>query len=171
MTRAEALSRFLLDEADPASGSAKAPRPLSRPSKVFKDAWAAAASVPRAGWREWREAGVQFSKFHQDGTAFALPFRPEDYRWAGPFTLKMPEHDPGFAPSFRSGHYRRGVRKYANMLAKGMKLPPICLLYHEAWGWTRQDGNHRYEALVKAGATTYDVFLGKPKRKQAFDSF
>jgi hypothetical protein len=33
-----------------------------------------------------------------------------------------------------------------------------------------QDGNHRYEALVKAGATTYDAFLGKPKEKKPMDS-
>jgi hypothetical protein len=26
-----------------------------------------------------------------------------------------------------------------------------------------QDGNHRYEALVKAGAKAFDAFLGKPK--------
>jgi len=57
------------------------------------------------------------------------------------------------------------------MLAKGLKLPPVGLLYHEAWGWTMQDGNHRYEALLTTGATTYDAYLGKPKRKKPVDSF
>ena len=145
-----------------------AARHVSRPQqgRVYEDAWQAAASVPRSGWREWREAGVQFSKFHIDRTAFALPFRPDSYLWAGPFTLAMPEQ-----PLRRPGHYRRGVKKYASMLAKGLKLPPVALLYHEAWGWTMQDGNHRFEALVNSGATTYDAFLAKPKKKQAADSF
>jgi len=30
-----------------------------------------------------------------------------------------------------------------------------------------QDGNHRYEALVKSGATTFEAFLGRPKRQSA----
>ena len=34
-----------------------------------------------------------------------------------------------------------------------------------------QDGNHRFEALVKAGVHTYDAFLGKPRRKRPIDSF
>lgn len=34
-----------------------------------------------------------------------------------------------------------------------------------------QDGNDRYEALVKVGVATYDAFRGKPKRKQPVDSF
>ena len=50
------------------------------------------------------------------------------------------------------------------MLAKGLAVPPVILLYHDVWGWTMQDGNHRYEALVKVGVATYDVFLGKPRR-------
>jgi hypothetical protein len=57
------------------------------------------------------------------------------------------------------------------MLAKGLRLPPVALLYHEAWGWTMQDGNHRYEALTSAGAATYDAFLGKPKKKKPIDEF
>jgi hypothetical protein len=173
MTSAERLLRILLDEADADPHAMKGVRPASRPrqGKVFKDAWEAAASVPRSGWRDWREAGVQFSQFHQDRTPFALPFRPDSYVWAGPFTLKMPGGPSERREDFRLGHYRRGVRKYASMLAQGLKLPPVALLYHEAWGWTMQDGNHRFEALVKAGATTYDAFLGTPKQKQAFDSF
>jgi hypothetical protein len=55
--------------------------------------------------------------------------------------------------------------------AKGLKLPPVALFYHEAWGWTMQDGNHRFEALVNGGAVTYDASFGKPKRKQPFGSF
>ena len=47
MTRAETLSAMLLDEADPASDSANAPRPVSDSSRVFKDAWAAAATSMR----------------------------------------------------------------------------------------------------------------------------
>jgi hypothetical protein len=83
----------------------------------------------------------------------------------------MPDWDLKAGKDFQLGHYRRGVRKYERMLSKGLKLPPVALLYHEAWGWTMQDGNRRYEALVKAGATAYDVFLGKPKRKKPMDSF
>ena len=167
MRRAEEIAGILLDEADAAPRAIKRVRPVSRPDVqvVYKEAGDAAITVPRSGWREWREAGVQFSKFHVDRTAFALPFRPDDYLWAGPFTLAMPEQAVR-----RRGHYRRGVRRYASMLAKGLKLPPVVLLYQEARGWTMQDGNHRFEALVNAEATTYDAFLGKPKKKQASDS-
>ncbi len=126
-------------------------------ARIYRDAWEAAASVPASGWREWQEAGVQFSRFHVEGTPFELPFRPEDYLWAGPFTLKMPKS------SNRWGYYRRGVKKYLNMLAKGLKLPPVLLL-QRAWGWALEDGSHRFEALMKAGAATYDAFLGRPKR-------
>lgn len=146
--------------------------------RVFDTAFEAARTVPDSGWQDWRSAGVQFSSFHKDRTPFALPFRPEDYLWAGPFTLKMSKWDLNMGKDYRErgidfhlGHYRRGVTKCANMLEKGLKLPPVALLYHEAWGWTMQDGNHRYEALVKAGAATYDAFLGKPRRKQPVDSF
>jgi hypothetical protein len=83
----------------------------------------------------------------------------------------MPERDLQIGQDFQKGHYRRGVKKYANMLARELRLPPVVLLYHEAWGWTMQDGNHRYEALVKAGATTYDAFLARPKKKRTIDSF
>jgi len=124
----------------------------------------AAQSVPPLGWHEWQAAGVQFSRFHKDGTPFALPFRPEAYLWAGPFTLWVPKAHQAQGQQFRRGHFRRGVKKYANMLARGQAIPPVVLLYHEPWGWTMQDGNHRYEALVKAGAATYDAFLGKPKQ-------
>lgn len=125
MRRAKQVSRILLDGADAANPPLKAVRlaPRAHQAKMFKDEWQAAASVPRSGWREWREAGVQFSKFHQEGTPFALPFNPDSYLW------------------------------------------------DEAWGWSRQDGNHRFEALLSAGAATYDAFLGKPKKKQPFDSF
>ena len=152
----------MLDETPIGSGKAAQARP-----RVYKDAWEAAASLPRSGWREWREAGVQFSRFHLPSTPFALPFSPDDYLWAGPFTFKMPEPDNFFQP----GHYRRGVKKYLAMLARGLTLPPVAMIYHEAWGWTMQDGNHRFEALATAGAATYDAFLGKPKRKKPIDSF
>jgi hypothetical protein len=146
--------------------------------RAYDTDFEAARSVPASDWRDWRSAGVQFSSFHKDRTPFALPFRPDDYLRAGPFTLRIPQSDLDIGKDyrqrgieFRLGHYRRGVKKYANMLAKGLKLPPVVLLYHEAWGWTMQDGNHRYEALVKAGAATYDAFLGKPKKKKPIDSF
>jgi hypothetical protein len=77
----------------------------------------------------------------------------------------MPEEAPGF----RLGQHRRGGRKYLAMLARRLKLPPVALLYHEAWGWTMQEGNHRYEAPARAGAATYAAFLGKPKRKKPID--
>jgi hypothetical protein len=67
--------------------------------------------------------------------------------------------------SNRWGYYRRGVKKYLAMLAKGLKLPPVLLL-QQPGGWTLQDGSHRFEALMKAGAATYDAFLGKPKKKK-----
>src|SRR5439155_2299512 len=109
-----------------------------------------------------RTAGVQFSSFRKEGTPFALPFRPDSYLWAGPFTLRMSQWDLDKGKDYRErgidfhlGHYQRGIKKYTNMLARGLKLPPVVLLYHEAWGWTMQDGNHRYEALLKTGATTY----------------
>lgn len=134
--------------------------------RVYASAADAAKSVPASGWRDWQSAGVQFSSFHEDRTSFALPFRPDDNVWAGPFTFRLPENHQAQGKQFRLGHYRRGVKKYANMLAKGLEVPPVVMLYHEPWGWTIQDGNHRYEALVKAGATTYDAFLGKPKTKK-----
>jgi len=59
------------------------------------------------------------------------------------------------------------VKKFAGMLARGLILPPVVLLHHEPWGWTVRDGNHRYEALVRAGATTFDAFLGKAKKEGA----
>lgn len=108
---------------------------------MFNTAHEAVATL-RGRWKEWQQAGVQFSRFHIPGTDFALPFDPNDYLWAGPVTLKLdlPEHSISY---LRRGHYRRGVRKYLNQLKRGEKLPPIVLLYHEAWDWTMQDGNHR----------------------------
>jgi len=139
-------------------------------SRVFDSAADAAKTVPASGWRDWQSAGVQFSRFHMDRTPFALPFRPEDYLWAGPFTLRLPQQHQEQGKDFRRGHFRRGVRKYANLLARGVTLPPVVMLYHDDGTWRMQDGNHRYEALGKWGAKTYDVFLGKPKLTSA-DSF
>ncbi len=174
MTCAERIIESLLDDEQlPPAAMTRAHRvDHVAKTRIYRDAWEAEASVPRSGWRDWRVAGVQFSAFHREGTPFALPFRPDSYLWAGPFTLRLPVEDVESArQGYRWAHYQRGVRKYANMLARGIKPPPVVLLYHDAWGWTMQDGNHRYEALAKAGATTYDAFLGRPKRKQAFDSF
>lgn len=125
----------------------------------------AAQSVPLSAWRDWQAAGIQVSRFHEDGTPFALPFRLESYLWAGPFTLWVPADHQAQGQQFRRGHFRRGVKKYANLLARGQAIPPVLMLYHEPWGWTLQDGNHRYEALVKSGVKTFDAFLGKPKRQ------
>jgi hypothetical protein len=138
-------------------------------TRVFNTAHEAAASL-HGKWEEWKEAGVQFSKFHVPGTDFALPFDPNDYLWAGPVTLKLelPEDGIGY---HRRGHYRRGVRKYLNQLKRGEKLPPVVLLYHEAWDWTIQDGNHRLEALITHRATTYEAFLAKPKKRKPIDEF
>lgn len=136
---------------------------------VFSSAYAAAGWIRR--WRPWREVGVRFSRFHVPKTPFALPFDPNDYLWAGPVTLTLPEQSEFERASFRLGHYRRGVRKYLSLLARGKRIDPVVLLYHEAWGWTMQDGNHRYEALVRHGAKTYEAFLAKPKRPQPFDRF
>ncbi len=137
--------------------------------RVFENA-EEAFSVQRK-WQEWKDAGVWFSEYHKDGTSFALPFNPDNYFWAGPVILKInpPENERMY--SYRKGHYRRGVRKYLNQLKRGERIPPLLLLFHEAWGWNIQDGNHRWEALVTAGAPTYQAFLGKPKRKQRIDSF
>jgi hypothetical protein len=141
----------------------------SEQPRVFNSAHEAAASI-RGKWKEWKKAGVQFSKFHVPGTDFALPFDPNDYLWAGPVTLKLdlPEDAIGY---HRRGHYRRGVRKYLSHLKRGEKLPPVVLLYHEAWDWTMQDGNHRMEALITHRATTYEAFLAKPKKKKSIDEF
>ena len=138
-------------------------------SRVFESAHEAAASL-RGKWRAWKETGVQFSRFHVPGTDFALPFDPNDYLWAGPVTLKLdlPQDGIGY---HRRGHYRRGVRKYINLLKRGEKLPPVVLLYHEAWDWTMQDGNHRMEALITHRAATYDAFLAKPRKKKPIDEF
>jgi len=137
--------------------------------RVFLTAHDAARSV-RGKWQEWRAAGVWLSKFHKPGTAFALPFDPDDYLWAGPVTLKL-EIPEGREMYYRRGHYRRGVRKYLNQLKRGEKLPPVVLLYHEAWDWTIQDGNHRMEAIITHRAPTYEAFLGKPKRRKPIDEF
>jgi hypothetical protein len=136
---------------------------------AFSSAYAAARRIRR--WRSWREVGVRFSSFHVPKTPFALPFDPNDYLWAGPVTLTLREKGEFERDSFRLGHYRRGVRKYLSLLARGKKIDPVVLLYHEAWGWTLQDGNHRYEALVRHGAKTYEAFLAKPKRPQPIDRF
>src|SRR5439155_17284650 len=133
-------------------------------SRVFDSAADAAKTVPASGWRDWQSAGVEFSRFHKDHTPFALPFRPDSYVWSGPFTLRLPERHQQQGQQFRLGHFRRGVKKYSTLIARGQTLPPVVLLYHEDGSWRMQDGNHRYEALVKAGAKTYDAFLGKPKR-------
>ena len=159
MTRAQTLVHRLLDDAPTGNGKA-----APAEHRVYTDEWEAAASVPPSGWREWQEAGVSFSRFHIEGTPFELPFRPDDYLWAGPFTLKMPKS------SNRWGYYRRGVKKYLAMLAKGLKLPPVLLL-QQPGGWTLQDGSHRFEALMKARVATYDAFLGKPKKKKPIGEF
>lgn len=114
---------------------------------------------------------MRFSELHRPGTPFALPFSPDDYLWAGPFTLRLPAEAVKLAQGGHGwGHYRRGVGKYLAVLARGLKLAPVALLYHEARGWTMQDGSHRYMALAAAGAATYDAFLGKPKKKKPIDS-
>jgi hypothetical protein len=139
--------------------------------RVFLTAHDAARSV-RGKWHEWRAAGVWLSKFHKPRTAFALPFDPDDYLWAGPVTLKL-EIPEGRELFYRRGHYRRGVRKYLNQLKRGEKLPPVVLLYHEAWDWTMQDGNHRLRRLrhkrcytassfIPQGLRFARVFLGEP---------
>lgn len=166
MTDAGLVIEWLLDE----GADAKMKTALAR-MKVYASAEEAAASVPRSGWQDWRKVGVQFSRFHRPATQFALPFSPDDYLWAGPFTLKMSEYDLKIGQEFRIGYYQRAVKKYMRMLARGLKLPPVALLYHDAWGWSMQDGNHRYEALVRAGALTYDAFLGKPKFRKPDDTF
>ncbi len=51
-----------------------------------------------------------------------------------------------------------------------VKPPPVLLLQQPA-GWALQDGSRRFEALMKAGAATYDAFLGKPKCKKAIAPF
>jgi hypothetical protein len=141
----------------------------TRKPRVFETAHDAARSI-RGKWQEWRAAGVGFSKFHKPGTAFALPFDPDDYLWAGPVMLKLdiPEGGDVFC---RKGHYRRGVRKYLGQLKRGERVPPVVLLYHEAWDWTMQDGNHRMEALITHRAPNYEAFLGKPKRRKPIDEF
>jgi len=141
----------------------------TRKTRVFETAHDAARSI-RGNWQEWRGAGVWFSSFHKPGTAFALPFDPDDYLWAGPATLKLdiPKGEETFC---RKGHYRRGVRKYLGQLKRGERFPPLVLLYHEAWAWTLQDGNHRMEALVIHRASTFEAFLGKPKRPKPIDEF
>lgn len=136
---------------------------------VFDTAHGAATAF-RGRWQEWKAAGVQFSRFHVPGTAFALPFDPDDYLWAGPVRLKLNLSKDGVG-FFRRGHYRRGVRKYLNQLKRGGKLPPVALLYHEAWDWTMQDGNHRMEALITYGATEYEAFLARPKKRKLIDEF
>ena len=52
-----------------------------------------------------------------------------------------------------------------------LKLPPVALLYHEAWGWTMQDRNHHHEALARAGAARHNALLGEPKKKRPIDVF
>jgi hypothetical protein len=88
---------------------------------------------------------VRFSRFHQPGTPLALPFAPDEYRWARPFTLKMSDYDLRIGADLRKGHYRRGVRKYDN-LARGRRLPPVVLRCREAWGWTMQGVAHVVES-------------------------
>ena len=141
----------------------------ARKPRVFETAHDAARSI-RGKWQEWRAAGVRFSKFHKPGAAFALPFDPDDYLWAGPVMLKLdiPEGGDVFC---RKGHYRRGVRKYLGQLKRSEGVPPVVLLYHEAWDWTMQDGNHRMEALITHRAPNYEAFLGKPKRRKPIDEF
>src|SRR5205807_734250 len=94
-TPAKQIIRFLLNDERLSLVPMKPALVTSRlvESRTYNDAWQAEESVPRSGWRDWRSAGVQFSSFHKEGTPFALPFRPDSYLWAGPFTLRMPEHD------------------------------------------------------------------------------
>ena len=98
------------------------------------------------------------SKFHKPGTAFALPFDPDDYLWAGPVTLKL-EIPEGREIFYRRGHYRRGVRKYLGRLKRGERLPPVVLLYHDAWDWTMQDGNHRLHRMRNNRCYTASSFM------------
>ncbi len=141
-------------------------RPLLE-SRVFDTAADAAKSVPSSGRRDWQSAGVESSRFHKDHTPFALPFQPDSYVWAGPFTLRLPEHHQQQRQQSHLGHFRRGVRKYLYLLAQGRRLPPVVFLNHDDGSWRMQDGNHRYEALVKSGATTFEAFLGRPKWQPA----
>lgn len=71
-------------------------RSASLEPRVFNSAHEAAANF-RGKWREWKEAGVQFSRFHIPGTDFALPFDPSDYLWAGPVMLKLDLPEDGSA--------------------------------------------------------------------------
>ena len=47
----------------------------ARKTRVFETAHDAARSV-RGKWREWRAAGVAFSKFHKPWDSLRFAFRP-----------------------------------------------------------------------------------------------
>jgi len=127
----------------------------------------ALATLPPMGeWSPYENSDAWFSEFHFNGRdSFALPFDPDGFLFSPVVELPLPvAMEPG-----EGGAYRRGVRKYRNMLRKGGSLPPITILASPCgaatsdWSWHRQDGNHRWEAAIAERRTHIPAVFGYPE--------
>lgn len=138
------------------------------PDTAFGRARIAALSDPRIGpafgllpdHRDWVEACAArpwFSEWHARTPGFSLPFVPDHCLWA-PIPITVPVV-PGLSPH---GHFRRGVARYVRQLRLGGETPPVCFIWSGV-RWKLLDGNHRYEAHVRAGRPVIGTHLAIPR--------
>jgi len=110
-------------------------------------------------WKFLTESKAWFSSFHAQKKYFELPFEPYDFLYSPIFNIKIPENASG-----GSGYYRRGVKKYMNMIKRRETIPPITINFNIRDGkWYIMDGNHRFDAAVSSGMKEIPAIFGIPK--------
>lgn len=141
------------DEDSPADQPAWVTAALRQPR--LSQAWAELPPVTE--WTPLLESKAFFSPFHFNGNeAFELPFTPRDYVYSPVVSVPV---NPN-----AHGHYKRGVKKYRTMIARGETLPPITFLFDGRSGtWDVQDGGHRSMAAAQEGLTHQPAILAFPR--------
>lgn len=144
------------------------PQPLTREAAfaVATDAAVVSRTIgaafrdlpPLPEWVEAAASPARFSRHHfADNAGFALPFVPEAFVWS-PVAIEVPV----VPHPARTGHYRRGVKKYVHALERGEALPPVAFVWTRGL-WSLLDGNHRYEAHSLAGRDSIGAVFAFPK--------
>lgn len=95
---------------------------------------------PLNNWHTLEQSEAWFSEFH-DGRnkCFELPFVPGEFLYSS--IHKVPVNKNAKI----CGHYKRGVKKFVNLLEKNEIIPPVTYVWRNN-SWTLEDGCHRYEA-------------------------
>jgi hypothetical protein len=110
-------------------------------------------------WVPITDSQARFSRHHFHGNpADALPFDPNAYLWS-PIAIRIPV----VARPSRIGYYRRGVTKYVAAIKAKRPIDAVVFLWQND-RWSLQDGNHRYEAHVRAGERLILAIFALPKQ-------